>query len=224
VFLQRGDDRYTCIAPPGFEADPAVTAAIREFDPGLIPIWRIQLWRFPWSPEVVRVVHHGIGRYYPVPRLVKRELQIEMPADADFPAPNFLDAIFEDTDTIQYRMGGPGLYIPWGWNAYYWCRWQFDRVTTEKWEAAVDRRVARMAKMHQAWQEEIDYRRRQVEPWILKKLETVSDADWKEYMTLAWAVKGAVRAMRERKPFVDLGHTRPVAPASTRTYGRVAPV
>lgn len=220
MFLQLGEDRYTCIAPPGFEKDPAVVAAVREFDPGLIPIWRIQVWRYPWSPEPVRVVHHGIARHYPVPRLVKRELRVEMPADADFPAPNFLDAMFEDTDTIQYRMGGPGLYIPWGWNVYYWCRWQFDRITTEKWEAAVDRRKVRAAKLRAAWQEEIDYRRRQVEPWILKKLEGVTDADWQAYMALAWGKPGTARGLREKKAFVDLGRS----PRSAQTYGRVAPV
>lgn len=220
VFRQIGEDRYTCVAPPGFEKDSAVTQAIHEFDPGAIPIWRIQLWETPWSPLPERAVHHGIARYYPIPRLMRRHLQVEMPADADYPAPNFLDAILEDADSIMFKMGGPGLYIPWGWNVFYWCRWQFDRLTADKWEAAIENRKARLASAQRAWQEEIDYRRKQIEPWILKKLESVSDADWQEYMRLAWGAPGEVRRNRERKPFVDLGRS----PRSTATYGRVAPV
>lgn len=221
AFRQVGHDRYTCVPPAGFDKDPAVTAAIREFDPGMIPIWRIQLWHSPWSKVPERVVHHGIGRYYPIPRLMKRELQIEMPADADFPAPNFLDAILEDSDTIMFRMGGPGLYIPWGWNVYYWCRWQFDRITTEKWEAAIDRRKARSAALSRQWQEEIDYRRKQIEPWILKRLESVSDADWEEYLKLAWGGRPEGFSLRKKKVMVDLGGR---SPRPTATYGRVAPV
>ena len=68
MFVQIGDDRYSCVAPPGFEKDPEVTAAIREFDPGIVPIWRIQRWRFPGERHETLVVHHGIGRYYPYPR------------------------------------------------------------------------------------------------------------------------------------------------------------
>lgn len=220
VFKQIGEDRYTCVPPPGFEIDPAVTAAIREFDQGMIPLWRIQLWQTPWSPAPERVVHHGIGRYYPIPRLMKRELRIEMPADADFQAPNFLDAIFEDSDTIMFRMGGPGLYIPWNWNVYYWCRWQFDRLTAEKWDEAVDRRKARLAKLSQQWQDDIEYRRRQIEPWIMKKLEMISDADWEAYMQAVWGAQPGPRKFREPKPFVDLG--RSPRPQQT-TYRRVAP-
>lgn len=217
-FLQIGDDRYTCVPPPGYEIDSAVTGAIREFDPGLIPIWRVQLWRFPWELAPQRVVHHGIGRYYPVPRYLRRPFHVDMPADADFPAPNFLDAIFEDPAGLRYKMGGPGDYIPWGWNVYYWCRWQFDRITLASWQAAVDRRVSNLEKFRAAWQEEIEYRKRQIEPWIMRKLESVSDADWNEYLKLAWNRPPGV-SLKQAKTYLDLGRS----PRPERTYGRVAP-
>ena len=220
-YIQIGNDSYSCVAPPGQDVDPAVIAAIHEFDPGAIPIWRTQLWAFPWSTEVYRVIHHGLARYYPIPRYVRRHFHVDMPADADFPAPNFLDAMFEETDCLQYRMGGPGGFIPFGWNIYYWCRWQFDRITTEKWMAAVDRRVATTARLREAWEAEIEYRKRQIEPWILKKLDGVSDADWAEALKLMWN-RPKDFSLRKKKLFADLG--RSPRPGDTKTYGRVAPV
>ncbi len=219
MFRQVGDDRYTCVAPPGLDVDPAVTAAIREFDPGIIPIWRLQLWLVPGLSEPIVTVHHGIGRYYPVPRYARRHFHVDMPADADFPAPNFLDAIFEDTKTVACKMGGPGGYIPFGWNAYYWCRWQYDRITVDKWLTLIDRRRASLERFRKAFEEDIEYRKRQIEPWILKKLDGVSDADWKEALELMWN-KPKGYSLREKKPFVQVGGSPPPA----KTYGRVAPV
>ncbi len=58
-----GEDVYTCVPPPGHDPDPQVVAAVREFDPGAIPIWRIQRWRVPGAAEPVTIVHAGIARY-----------------------------------------------------------------------------------------------------------------------------------------------------------------
>ncbi len=217
-YQQIGEDRYTCVHPAGFEVDPAVLAAIHEFDPGAIPIVRVQLWSFPWSDEIYQVLHHGIARHYPIPRYLRRHLQVAMPADADFPTPNFLDAIFEETNTIHAKMGGPGAYVPFGWNVYYWCRWQFDRITVDKWLTAIDRRKASLEKVRKAFEDDIEYRKRQIEPWILKKLEGVSDADWREALELMWNRPNGV-SLKEKKPFVQVGGSPPPA----KTYGRVAP-
>ena len=229
MFVQIGDDQYSCVAPPGFEKDPAVTAAIQEFDAGVVPIWRLQRWRFPGEQRETLVVHHGIGRYYPFPRQIRRPFHVTMPLGAEYPAPNFLDAVFEDTSTIAFQMGGPGVYMPWDWSIYYWCRKQFDRITAEKYLKLIEAHRERLERERRAFEEEVEYRKKQVEPWIMKKLEGVSDADWMQLLTF--------HAENERRRRMGLEPIRRNAPdpmiavagagrsprPETDTYGRVAP-
>lgn len=219
------DDAYTCVAPPGYEKDPAVTAAIRSFDPGVIPIWRVQRWAFDGVPETV--VHHGIARYFPYPRQLRRHFHVEMPADADYPAPNFLDAIFEDQNTVQYYRGGPGEYQPWDWSVYYWCRSKFETLTLKAYDERVERHIARLIAMKKQHEEEIEYRKKQIEPWILKQLERVSDSDWKQLRARQHRAEVARRLgmqpERLKDPKLYVGTGAAWSPQTAETYGRVAP-
>lgn len=201
-------DRYSCVAPPGFEKDPAIIKAIREFDPQAIPLWRIQRWRTPSALEV-NVVHHGIGRYFPVPRYLRRELRVEMPMDARGPAPNMLDVIFEDDNTLQYKQGGPADYVAWDWSVYAWCRFQYDKTTVEAWLKRSERKAERLERERVAIEAELEYRKKQIEPWLLKKAGELSDHDWNQYMQAVWG-KGAPEDIRRKpKPYVDLGARSP---------------
>ena len=212
-------DQYTCVSPPGYEKDPAVTAAIREFDPGLIPVWRVQLWRFPGSATERRVVHHGIARYYPVPRYMRRALRVELPADFDGDAPNMLDAILEDDNTLQYKRGGPGDFLPWDWSLYRWCRFQFDKLTLAAWSDRAERKQARQAREYKAMMDELEYRKKQVEPYLLKTADKISDRGVRQYMDAMWGSGAGKVPFRESKLFADLGRS----PRPEKTFGRVAP-
>lgn len=226
-FCQVGEDLYSCVAPPGFEKDPAVTRAIQEFDPGALPIWRIQRWAFPGADSVHLVVHHGIGRYYPFPRQLRRRFYVRMPVGAEYPAPNFLDAIFEDTESPSYRMGGPGEYMPWDWSVYRWCRRQFDRITKEKYLELIERHRERMEEFRRKFEEEVEYRKKQIEPWILKQLdERVADQDWAALLAFH-AENQSRRArgldpIRRQAPQLYVGASGR-SPRPDETYGRVAP-
>jgi hypothetical protein len=220
-----GDDVYTCVAPAGYEKDSSVTAAIREFDPGVIPIWRIQIWAAPGQDRPVPFVHHGIGRYYPFPRHLRRPFACPVPATWCGPVPNFLDTILEDLDAGEYQRGGPGGYIPWTWDVYYWARRNFDRVTVEAFDKMIERKRERQEKLREAWAAEVEYRKKQIEPWILRKLAGVSDSDWEQYQAMMH--EREVRRRMGQKPgpvrppkvFADLGRS----PRSSEIYGRVAP-
>lgn len=215
-------DHYTCVPPPGFEIDPAVTEAIREFDPGILPMWRVQLWRFPDGYEC-RVVHHAIARYFPLPRYLRRKFHVEMPMDARHPTPNVLDAVLEYDETLQFKRGGPGDYVPWDWSLYRWCRFQYDKTTVEAWIKRHERRMARIAKEQADHQEELAYRKKQIEPWLEKKLGDISNREWAEYFA---AMNAKAPELRRRPgPMVDLGArgAQIRSPRSERAYGRVAP-
>jgi hypothetical protein len=209
---------YTCVAPPGFEKDPAVTDAIREFDNLAIPIWRVQRWRLPGVPEL-NVVHHGLARYFPWPRyLTSRPLRVEMPMDAREPAPNRLDVIFEDQGTLQYKQGGPADYQPWDWSTYAWCRFQYDKNTVTAWLSRSAAKAARLKREREAAEAELDYRKKQIEPFLMKKAEEISEYDWKQYMDVMYG-PGKAPDLRHRKPFVDLGARSP----RPESHLRVAP-
>jgi len=211
-------ERYTCVAPPGFEKDPAVTRAIREFDSELIPMWRIQLWRFPDSPRMVTVIHHVIGRHFPIPRFMRRGFPVAMPMDARHPAPNFLDAVLEYDETLQFKRGGPGDYVPWDWSLYRWCREQYDKTTVEAWEKRNRARFERIMREQAAHEADIAYRKKQIEPYLERLAASLSDRDWNEYLQAYGSRSPEIR--RKPKPMVFVGGR---SPRSTRTYGRVAP-
>jgi len=231
-YRQVGDDVYTCVAPPGYEKDPAVTAAIHSFDPGVIPFWRIQVWSVDGVEQTV--VHHGIGRHYPFPRHLSRHFHVEMPADADFPTPNFLDAVFEDQTALQYYRGGWGLYQPWDWSVYYWCREKFETLTLKAFDERVERHLKRILAAMRQHREEIEYRKKQIEPWIEKQLARLSPYDWEQLRALQHRNAVARRLgmqperIRDTKAWVGVASSKPVAralrsPQSAETYGRVAP-
>lgn len=215
-------EEYTCVPPAGFEKDPAVTAAIQEFDPGIIPFWRLQRWDHG-GREIVSV-HHGIARYYPFPRQLRREVRFNMPLGAT-EVPNFLDAVFEDQNTMQYLRGGPGGYIPWDWNVYYWCRKQFDRLTAKAFDEILERRRAREAAIRKAHFEEIEYRKKQIEPYLMRQAERISPQEWEQLVQTQH--RNEVRRkmglrpdrLRDTRPFL---HVR--SPRTDTPYGRVAPV
>jgi len=179
---QGADDVYTCVAPAGYEKDPAVTAAIHEFDPGVIPFWRVQTWLPPGNAHPILAVHHGIGRFYPYPRHLRRHFRVSMPQFATHPAPNFIDAIFEDQEATNYR--GPAGYMPWDWSTYEWCREKFVYLTSETYEARLEQKRERLAKMKAALDAENTYRMADFEKWALKHLEGTTPEDWREYHEL----------------------------------------
>jgi hypothetical protein len=174
-----GDEVFTCVAPPGFEKDPAVTEAIRSFDPGIVPAWRIQLWHPPGEDLVVKVVHHGILRHYPFPRQIRAPFHVELPQGWDGPEPNFLDVFFDDDRATNFV--GPAGYIPWGWSVYRYCRAQYVLLTVELYQKRVEAHRARVAAERAKHQEELDYRRRHFEKTAMPILEKLTPQDWAEY-------------------------------------------
>jgi hypothetical protein len=220
-----GEDQYTCVPPVGYEKDPAVTAAIHTFDPGVIPIWRIQNWIAPGEEAPKQYVHHGFSRYYPHPRRLRRGFVCPVPAGHRGETPNFLDFILEDQETLDFRRGGPGGFVPWDWATYTWARRQFDRISVALWLKALEIRKERDAKIRAAHEEELAYRKAQIEPYLIRKMEGASTPEWEKYQALMHARDVARKmgrplpSIRERKPFVEVGRS----PRSNRTYGRVAP-
>jgi len=228
---QIGTDLYTCVCPPGYEKDPAVTRAVREFDPGIIPIWRVQRWEgLPGFSGEVSLVHHGIGRYYPFPRQIRKPFYVAMPAAADHPTPNFLDAVFEDTDTVPYFRGGPGEFVPWDWRVYYWCRRSFTRITIAAYMKRTEKHRARLEAMRKAHFEEIEYKKKQLEPYLMRQAARIAPSEWEQLRkaqhenTIRRRMGLEPIALKDPKPTILVGKASGRSPRpSGETYGRVAP-
>lgn len=223
-------ERITAVAPAGYECDPAVTAAIHTFDPGVIPIWRISVYRAPNEEQFRQFVHHGIGRHYPYFTHLRRPFQVDMPAGASAQdEPNFLDCIFEDVWSKAYMRSGPGDFMPWDSWTYKFCRTHWERITLAAYDKRIEKRKAREKKMHDDWLEEIEYRKAQIAPFIDKKLANLSPADWRQYAEYQAKRDTAIREGRPpptyrtapKKVSVALGGRSPRSPFDT--YTRVAP-
>lgn len=217
AYQRIGRDLYTCVAPPGFEKDPAVTEAIHAFDPLAIPLWRVRRWRFPDGRER-NVVHHAIGRYIPTPRFLKHALRVEMPMDWRGEVPNLLDKVFEDDDTLEYKRGGPGAYVPWDWEAVAWCRFQYDKGTAEAWLRRTEARAARIAREKAALDAELEYRKKQIEPFLMKKAESITPHEWQQYLDAVYGRNKGKVSLRNPKLFSDLGRSHRIG-----EHMRVAP-
>jgi hypothetical protein len=213
---QVGGDYYTCVPPPGCAYDPVALAAIHEFDPGVLPIWRIQLWRVPGFVEPRPFAHAGIARISTAPQWKRTGFYVRMPQGAEHRRPNFLECFFEGAPVAP---GGPGAYQAFGWAAYYYTRSKFGYLTVRHYDQLIERKKQRYEELRRKHREELDYRRKQIEPYLMRKAATLSRADWERYVV---AQRIGVRAagLRQPKPFV---HVRGVAPLAGITSGSPPP-
>lgn len=177
-----GEDVYTCVAPVGYEKDPAIAEAIRSFDPGIIPAWRVQLWHPPGEDTLLKVVHHGIMRHYPDPKQLRVSFHVELPQGWDGPTPNFLDVFFADDRKTNHI--GPPAYMPWDWSVYRYCRGHYVLLTAELYKQRVEAHRRRVAEERAKWQAELEYKRQFFERTAMRLMEKLTPQDWAEYADL----------------------------------------
>jgi hypothetical protein len=125
-----------------YPRDPAVTAAIRTFDPDMIPMW--VSWVF--LPDVkdaashrpLVVGRHAIGHYSAFRPDEFHSTPILVPPNYFGPIPNHLDLILENGPGERPDAPLPGPFEPWDWKLYYKLRLMYARKTGK--EAVADLR------------------------------------------------------------------------------------
>lgn len=194
------EDSYSCVWPPDCAPDPAAVEYLRSFFPEVILMFRRQRWMPPNSNEVVVVGHWCAGRYFWNPRNPPIPFLCEMPADADFIAPNYIDYVAEDPDLGTE--GGPGPYEPFDMKLAARMRRAYSEAEDEHTLAA--KRRARKEARETAIRKARAERRRQwdeMQRWIDRKLDgrPPTARDWAEYRA-----KNLARARGEgdKKAFV----------------------
>jgi hypothetical protein len=201
-----GKPSYTCVEPAaGPSVDPDVLRAIREFDPGAIPIWQIQAYLPPGKmgfDGVIRVAHVGIARYVRDPRGSATLFRVEMPEGSTDPQPNILDFLWIDNAPTLLN-GGPGTVLPFDWSLYQHCLEKFNANTNplhlvRDW---MDRTDDRNAKVAAQVEEDLEYRRRTAEKNISRILDKVT---YKELFNQYMEIRQRGR-LSERKTMVFHG-------------------
>lgn len=201
-----GDDIYTCIEPAqGPYVDPDVLKAIHEFDPGAIPIWRVQVYLPPGKmgeQHLVKVAHVGIARYVRNPSAAHALMHVSMPENPTHPQPNVLEFIWED-DTEARKHGGPNAILPFDWKLHKYMETRVARNQSapqmvKDWLERIREKQEREALASRA---ELAYRQRHLEKAVQKTLESVTPKElWQQYMELRQR-----RRLSQPKPYVFHG-------------------
>lgn len=170
---------FSCVPDPCYPPDPAILRAARESDPDLI--YMVVRWVF--KPEASRsdggipqvFTRHALGRHVTHPAAGKELFFVDMPAYADFAAPNQLDRILPDFDDETVP-----AYAPLEWDAY-WAPW--TQLTAKEFRARfVEGPKERYAREKAAVQLEIEGRRREAQKFWDKCLENVPDWEISQYI------------------------------------------
>jgi hypothetical protein len=180
---------YTCVPDAQYPWDPKVLRTIWTFDPGVIPMW--VRWAF-LSPaddgqeEVVIFGRHAIGRHVDNPHSQLEPLHVSMPPmpcqGVRFDRPNLIELIAVGAPDKR-ASDLPGEYMPFGYQLVKHLRKQYREATAKEiYKLAVtDKQAAADENLRKVRQEEL-YRRADVEAFVAKKLENVSEIEMRDRM------------------------------------------
>jgi hypothetical protein len=118
---------HSAVQPEGTPFDPAITAAIREFDPFFVPIWSRKCYRAPTGEQLV-MGYHTISRWLNHPVLDSYPLKlVAIPEDWPFPSSQCVYevrtwAIPWPKGTPQRKAGWPDIFLPCDWDIHKFCR------------------------------------------------------------------------------------------------------
>jgi len=178
---------FSYTAPPGFDADPGVIKALASEFPDLVPLWVHWVFKKPVDSsgareEVVfgrwamaRVVDNPGQEYEPL-RITGR------PAYGSVKRPHLIEAIFQRR-RARNQAGSdlPGAYVPLDWEVYHWIRETYGAKSAKEIKAAkVDGPRARKEAAEAAVKAEEQYIQEQLTDFIQRKLEAISDVQWRE--------------------------------------------
>jgi hypothetical protein len=177
------EDFYTCVPPADRPINPVVLRAIHEFDPGLIPIWRKQLYLPPGEQNPVMVTHHGIARHVKDPKGARRLFHVEMPRNAKHPTPNLLEAILEQEDEVMMHEGGPGKFQRFDMWLYRMLRKQYNVSKSPKEIVAgiMKKRDEEKERARRARAVEDEYRQKRMDKLMAQYAGRITRADEREY-------------------------------------------
>jgi len=178
---------FSYTPPAGFEADSGMVRALRAEFPDLVPLWVNWIFKKPvdssGAREEVCFGRWAMGRVVDVPGADYEPLKItNRPQVNPPPQPHLLEAIFQRRrPRNQAGSDLPGAYVPMGWEVYHWVKETYGAKSVKEIKAAkVDRPRARKEAAEEAVEAEEQYIQDELAGFIQRKLETISDVQWRE--------------------------------------------
>lgn len=128
---------YSTSPDPGCERDERVTAAIRRFDPNMIPLWGrytfiIDNLAGEGNKQMVTFGRHVIARYIASPKTPLQPIPMVLGGSHTGPVPNMIELIWDTRifgkhDPRSHEL--PGEYLPWNWSLFKFAQtaWNFKQ-------------------------------------------------------------------------------------------------
>ena len=195
----------TCIPNQAYPWNPEVIKAIWKFDPTLVPIW--VNWVFaPPGKDNERVVfgRHVIGRHEASLRSDLEDFPCTMPSmpcqGITFKKPNVLELVLMMPDNSQFPNVSdlPGDFIAFDWPIVEWLRERFKASqNTQLAKDYINRQRESEEKAKQAMEDDAAYRLRDLQKFVDKKLEQVSEVELRDHIL--------GKKDRQAKPILFLG-------------------
>jgi hypothetical protein len=182
--------------------DPDVYAAMRRRWPDMTAFRMHTQWITP-AGSVLTFWHHGVGRFVPTPKTDHTIVGMLRTAASIGAPPNVLERIFEGARGSD---GKPGEFLPFTWERYYELvrddiAWDPNQTPLEAVRELLANREARVQAARAALTAEIMDRGRDLEPYIKRQLEKISDVEWAERER---AIRAGTYRRTTRTPFVEV--------------------
>lgn len=210
--------------------DPAITAAIRVFDPDMIPMtirWTFLSPADAGQAKTETFVRHAIGRYISTPHYQHEPLPVVLPPLYAGPVPNQIDLVWSGELFGMRDPRGrdlPGDFLPWDGRllkfmeqAFHWNR---AHTVAEKKKHFIHDPLERAAKQSAKNREEQHYINQDIRAYVEKQLAKLGEPELKAYF-LGGKFKKKARPLQIAVPGAPKETPRPKQPTLPRTlYGQ----
>jgi hypothetical protein len=196
----KGYPKWQAIPDVACPWDPAVVKAMRELDPSIVPLWVTWAYGPPKgdaNKDVFVTGRHAVGWHRP--DLDFQDFHVMMPSGPVggiyLKRPTRLWKIYHVSEENGARIGG---FVPWSWWMYYNLREEFSENGSVSMHELMEAKRVRETKKAAQIEEDSRLMRAEADKFIKRKLDNVTDADWKK-----WLAGGHVGAADPAKVMVD---------------------
>lgn len=191
----------------GYGRDRQVEKALRRRYPDLVPIWIRWLFRSPantGNPQVHAFGRHGLARVVTNPHHLIEPIKFEDSPPAKTPYPHKIEKIFMGPSELAMALDLPGGYVPFDSDVLTWVQGAYGELSfSELKEEFINKpREAKKTAQRKA-KEELAYIQNDVNRYVAKKMEAVSEVEMKNIMMKRYF--GKVEEVK--KPFVHVRRT-----------------
>jgi len=208
---------YFTSPPPGREWDPAIVAAVREFDPYFVPLWVVKIFGRPKDDadnyEEVTFGRHVLARKVPDPFHEKLPITPLVQNSAKNIYPNVLLEFLEDNRPDMKELGEsdlPGKYLPFGWNVYQGLRKDYQHTNKKASTATLQIREDRLeaqARERKFLKDDFEYGRQEHSKWFQKKIDEIPE--WEALAYFKAKSSGGIK--RDVQPYAFMHNTKEVS-------------